>query len=45
LGWAFVGACLRLPGISHFIQILIDANGLGPHVILRRGKAGLSSIN
>ncbi|PYV76791.1 MAG: phospholipid methyltransferase [Acidobacteria bacterium] len=45
LGWAFVAACLRLPGISHFVQILIDASGLGPHMILRRSKAGLSSID
>jgi protein-S-isoprenylcysteine O-methyltransferase Ste14 len=36
LGWAFAGACLRLPGISHFVQILLDANGLGPRSIPRR---------
>jgi protein-S-isoprenylcysteine O-methyltransferase Ste14 len=41
LGWAFAGACLRLPGISHFVQILLDASGLGPRTILRRpGNAG-----
>jgi protein-S-isoprenylcysteine O-methyltransferase Ste14 len=30
LGWAFAGACLRLPGVSHFVQLLLDASGLGP---------------
>ena len=32
-GWAFVGAVLRLPGVSHFVQLLMDAGGLGPRVI------------
>jgi hypothetical protein len=36
LGWAFAGACMRLPGISHFIQILLDGSGLGPRRIPRR---------
>ena len=36
LGWTFVGACLRLPVISHFVQSLMDATGFGPGVILRR---------
>lgn len=36
LGWAFAGACLRLPGIKHLVQILLDASGLGPRVIPRR---------
>lgn len=36
LGWAFAGACLRLPGISHLLQILLDGSGLGPRVIPRR---------
>ncbi len=36
VGWAFVGACLRLPGISHFVQILLDASGFGPRRISRR---------
>ncbi len=36
LGWAFAGACLRLPVISHFVQLLMDASGFGPRVISRR---------
>lgn len=36
LGWAFVGACLRMPGISHVVQLLIDGSGLGPQRIPRR---------
>jgi hypothetical protein len=36
LGWAFAGACLRLPGISHLVRILLDGSGLGPRVIPRR---------
>jgi hypothetical protein len=41
LGWAFAGACMRLPGISHFVQILLDASGLEPRTIRRRpGNTG-----
>lgn len=36
LGWAFAGACLRLPGIKHVVQMLLDGSGLGPRSILRR---------
>ncbi|MGB8096617.1 MAG: hypothetical protein WCF17_05635 [Terracidiphilus sp.] len=36
LGWAFAGACLRLPGIKHVVQILLDCSGLGPRSIPRR---------
>jgi protein-S-isoprenylcysteine O-methyltransferase Ste14 len=36
LGWAFAGACLRLPGIKHVVQMLLDASGLGPRYIPRR---------
>jgi protein-S-isoprenylcysteine O-methyltransferase Ste14 len=36
LGWAFAGACLRLPGVSHFVQLLLDTTGLGPRAIPRR---------
>jgi protein-S-isoprenylcysteine O-methyltransferase Ste14 len=36
LGWAFLGACLRLPAVSHFVQLLMDASGFGSQVILRR---------
>jgi len=38
LGWAFAGACLRLPGISHLSQILLDGSGLGPRLIPRRSS-------
>ena len=38
LGWAFAGAILRLPGISHLVQILLDGTGLGPQQITRRSK-------
>jgi protein-S-isoprenylcysteine O-methyltransferase Ste14 len=36
LGWAFAGACLRLPGISHFTQVLLDGSGFGPRLVPRR---------
>jgi hypothetical protein len=36
LGWAFAGACLRLPGIRHFVQMVLDASGLGPRIVPRR---------
>lgn len=39
LGWALAGAMLRLPGICHFVQLLMDASGLGPRTIHRRNKA------
>ena len=38
LGWAFAGACLRLPGIKHLVQILLDGSGLGPRSIPRRSR-------
>ncbi len=33
LGWALCGAAMRLPGIWQFIQLFMDAAGLGPRVI------------
>ncbi len=45
LGWAFVGACLRLPVISHFIQLLMDASGFGPSLVLRRTCKPQASIS
>ena len=36
LGWAFAGAAVRLPGISHLVQLLLDASGMGPQTIPRR---------
>jgi protein-S-isoprenylcysteine O-methyltransferase Ste14 len=39
LGWALAGAALRLPVISHFVQLLMDASGLGPQQIPRRSCA------
>jgi hypothetical protein len=38
LGWTLVGAALRLPGICHFVQLLMDASGLGPRTIQRRNS-------
>ncbi len=35
-GWAFARAAMRLPGISHFVQLLLDASGMGPQTIPRR---------
>jgi protein-S-isoprenylcysteine O-methyltransferase Ste14 len=43
LGWGFAGACLRLPGISHFGQILLDVTGLGPSLIPRRASKSSSA--
>jgi protein-S-isoprenylcysteine O-methyltransferase Ste14 len=34
--WGYVGACLRLPLVSQFVQALIDVSGLGPQTIRRR---------
>lgn len=36
IGWAFAGVCLRLPGIKHVVQFVLDASGLGPRYIPRR---------
>jgi protein-S-isoprenylcysteine O-methyltransferase Ste14 len=33
LGWALAGAMLRMPGVWHFAQCLMDASGLGPREI------------
>jgi protein-S-isoprenylcysteine O-methyltransferase Ste14 len=43
-GWAFAGACLRLPGISHVVQILLDASGFGPRLIPRRSCKQVSPM-
>jgi protein-S-isoprenylcysteine O-methyltransferase Ste14 len=37
--WAFLGAVLRLPGVSQFAQLLLDASGFGPQTIERRSCA------
>ncbi|MGH9748105.1 MAG: methyltransferase family protein [Candidatus Acidiferrales bacterium] len=44
-GWAFAGACLRLPVVADFVQLLLDASGLGPRRISRRtcGQQGARS--
>lgn len=34
--WALLGAVLRLPGVRHFAQLLLDASGFGPQIIERR---------
>jgi protein-S-isoprenylcysteine O-methyltransferase Ste14 len=33
LGWALAGATLRLPVVWQFVQLLMDASGLGPRTI------------
>jgi protein-S-isoprenylcysteine O-methyltransferase Ste14 len=33
LGWALAGAAMRLPGIWQFIQLTMDASGLGPRLL------------
>jgi hypothetical protein len=46
LGWAFAGACLRLPGIKHLVQILLEGGGLGPRSIPRRSyKPRFAAVN
>jgi hypothetical protein len=37
LAWAYAGAYLRLPVIRTLVQLLIDAGGLGPKTVKRRG--------
>lgn len=32
LGWAVAGIILRLPGVWQFMQLMMDASGLGPRV-------------
>lgn len=35
LGWAVAGIALRLPGLWQFVQLVMDASGLGPRVPAR----------
>ncbi len=44
LGWALVGAALRLPGIKDLVQVVLDASGLGPRSIVRRSCDSSSAI-
>jgi protein-S-isoprenylcysteine O-methyltransferase Ste14 len=44
LGWTLVGAVVRIPGISHLVQILLDVSGLGPRSIVRRSCKSPSAI-
>jgi len=37
-GWAVLGWMMRLPGLRHLIQWIVDAAGGGPRLIPRRGK-------
>ena len=45
--WAFGGFMLRLPGVRQFVQLLMDASGLGPQKIPRRDacQVGPGSVN
>lgn len=36
VGWALAGACLRVPGIAHVVQLVLDVSGFGPRTIPRR---------
>ena len=38
LGWAFAGFFLRLPGVWHGVQLLMDASGLGPRTLVARAR-------
>jgi protein-S-isoprenylcysteine O-methyltransferase Ste14 len=44
LGWAFAGACLRLPGARWLAQLLVDAAGFGPRLV-ERGSCRISSTS
>ncbi len=43
LGYAYSAAAIRLPLVSHLIQLLLDASGLGPTTIPRRQPSSASS--
>jgi hypothetical protein len=38
-GWTMAGAALRLPGVWHGVQLLMDASGLGPRTLGRCDSA------
>ncbi len=38
LGWALAGTTLRLPGVWHAIQLLMDASGFGPRQVGDLGR-------
>jgi protein-S-isoprenylcysteine O-methyltransferase Ste14 len=42
LGWALAGAALRLPGVWQFVQLMMDASGLGERVVQQRAECGVS---
>ena len=42
-GWAFAGACLRLPMMADVVQVLMDASGFGPRLVLRRTGGGVAA--
>lgn len=37
LAWAIAGIALRLPGVWQFVQLMMDASGLGPRVPVQSG--------
>jgi protein-S-isoprenylcysteine O-methyltransferase Ste14 len=40
LGWALAGFSLRIPGIWHAVQLVMDAGGLGPRTLAASARAG-----
>jgi len=43
LGWAIAGIALRLPGVWQFVQMMMDASGLGPRVPAAGRRPALES--
>lgn len=34
LGWAILGAIVRLPGVWQVVQMIMDVSGFGPRVVV-----------
>jgi protein-S-isoprenylcysteine O-methyltransferase Ste14 len=43
LGWAMAGTALRLPGVWQFVQLLMDASGLGPRKLVCQPQSEMHS--
>ncbi len=44
LGWALAGAALRLPLVWQFVQLAMDASGLGPRAIPERERCEAGTV-
>lgn len=44
LGWSIAGIALRLPGVWQFMQLMMDASGLGPRVPVGQACSTAESI-